>query len=101
MFFFSVGRIFGLPIFVLYYCSVYRSFSNIARFVLAQQYHRDLGGKPVTVEEVVFQEVETVLTVKIVGDTANKRLGYNGTYVRDKITVCVITLFVSPLEADI
>ena len=33
--------------------------------------------------KVVFQEAETVLIVKIVEDSDNKNVGYNGTYVYD------------------
>ena len=48
--------------------------------VLAQQYV-NLGGEPVTVE-VVFSNLKRFI-VKIVEDSDNRNMGYNGTYVCD------------------
>ena len=99
MFFFAVGRIFGLAMIILYYHSICSSLSTLLQgFVLVQQ-HLNFGGKPVTVK-VVFQEVETVIAVKIVEDSDNKKHGLQlvRAYV---IPVFVTTLFVRPLESDV
>ena len=69
-------------------------------FVLVQQQYLNLGGKPVTVK-VVFRKLERFLSSKWYKTATAQNMGYSGTYVCDTIVVCVITLFVCPLEADI
>ena len=66
-------------------------------FVLGNQ-HLNSGGKPATVE-VVFQEVKTVIIVKIVEDSDNKHMRYNGTHIRTyaiPVPVCVYYVDCSP-----